>query len=451
MWNAIAGFFSFLWRLISAAARLIAVPLGAIWHLYMKLGVIWKAVIAVIVLGGIWLYGYFIWQTQSWTNFNPDYPAAINYQTATTPGATALGNVMGSATGAPSGRASDLTTSTAGSSDQATTPSGSVSENTTSSADPSAAQNMQDTASDNVSRSENNSPDSSSEMAKTADSGTSPIVDTKEKKCAPSAIVSVTAELIDFNVNQNAWISSMLLYKAGFFGLSWDRTPFLDNKASFQRGINSAVRRTAIELVDNLGRLRGTSQVDSDLQKARGNLQFSEDSWYFGLSPFGPKTPTPSYYRAAIKDLNAFNKRLENCQATFDARADNLMQFVDRIANDLGSTSAILKDRADNYHAGWFDTRADDRFWFAYGQLYAYYGLMRAAHSDFKAVLAEKHLDGIWNSMEEQLRAALDMQPFIVSNGREDAWFTPSHLTTMGFHILRVRSNLVDIRQVLDR
>ena len=140
-------------------------------------------------------------------------------------------------------------------------------------------------------------------------------------------------------------------------------------------------------------------------------MQFSEDSWYFGLSPFGPKTPTPSYYRSAIKDLNAFNKRLENCQATFDARADNLMQFVDRIANDLGSTSAILKDRADNYHAGWFDTRADDR----------------------------------------QLRAALDMQPFIVSNGRQDAWFTPSHLTTMGFHILRVRSNLVDIRQVLDR
>lgn len=120
----------------------------------------------------------------------------------------------------------------------------------------------------------------------------------------------------------------MLLYKLGFFGLDWDRTPFLDNKASFQRGINAAVRRTAIELVDNIGRLRGTSQIDGDLQKARGNLQFAEDAWYFGLNPFGPKTPTPSYYRSAIKDLRAFNGRLENCQATFDARADNLIQFV---------------------------------------------------------------------------------------------------------------------------
>jgi hypothetical protein len=65
--------------------------------------------------------------------------------------------------------------------------------------------------------------------------------------------------------------------------------------------------------------------------------------------------------------------------------------------------------------------------------------------------LAEKHLDGVWDEMERQLRSALDMQPFIVSNGSPDAWFTPSHLTTMGFYILRVRSNLVDVKQVLER
>ncbi len=87
------------------------------------------------------------------------------------------------------------------------------------------------------------------------------------RKCSRSAIAEVAADLTDFNVNQNAWISSMLLYKLGFFGLDWDRTPFLDNKASFQRGINAAVRRTAIELVDNIGRLRGTSQIDGDLQR----------------------------------------------------------------------------------------------------------------------------------------------------------------------------------------
>lgn len=419
MWNAVRGVFSFLGRFIAALARLIAVPLGALWRLFMKLGNLWKLAVAVVVIGFGGLYAYFIWQTQAWTNFNPDYPAKYSYQDAVTPGEQVQNTPV------PLAATQEPVTAT-------------PSESSISGTDTTPAAGDADTATQPDSQPQTQ-PMQAAQIPSTA------------RKCSPSAIAEVAADLTDFNVNQNAWISSMLLYKLGFFGLDWDRTPFLDNKASFQRGINSAVRRTAIELVDNIGRLRGTSQIDSDLQKARGNLQFAEDAWYFGLSPFGPKTPTPSYYRSAIKDLRSFNTRLENCQATFDARADNLIQFVDRIASDLGSTSAILKDRAENYHAGWFDTRADDRFWFAYGQLYAYYGLLRAAHSDFRAVLAEKHLDGVWDEMEKQLRSALDMQPFIVSNGSPDAWFTPSHLTTMGFYILRVRSNLVDIKQVLER
>lgn len=269
--------------------------------------------------------------------------------------------------------------------------------------------------------------------------------------CRRSAVVDTTADLIDFNVNQNAWISSMILYKLGFFGIDWDSTPFFDNKASFQRGVNQAVRRTTIELVDTLGRVRGTSQIDSNLQSARGNLQFDEYTWYFGLSPFGPKTPTPSFYRASIKDLKAFNDRLEKCQAVLDARADNLLQFVDRITNDIGNTSAILRDRSEKYNSGWFDTRADNLFWFAYGQLYGYYGILSAARADFRDVIAQRDLGELWRALEGQLRAALNIQPMIISNGSESGWLMPSHLATIGFYVLRVRSNLVEIRQVLDR
>jgi len=138
----------------------------------------------------------------------------------------------------------------------------------------------------------------------------------------------------------------------------------------------------------------------------RRNLQFDEYTWYFGLSPLGPKTPTPSFYRASIKDLKAFNDRLEKCQAVLDARADNLLQFVDRITNDIGNTSAILRDRSEKYNSGWFDTRADNLFWFAYGQLYAYYGILSAARADFRDVIAQRDLGELWRTLEEQLRAA---------------------------------------------
>lgn len=271
------------------------------------------------------------------------------------------------------------------------------------------------------------------------------------KTCQTSAVVDIAADLTEFNVNQNAWISSMVLYKLGLFGSDWDHTPFLDNKASFQRGVNEAVRRTTVELVDTLVRMRGTSAVNNNLQSARSKLQYDEANWYFGISPFGPLTPTPSQYRAAITDLRNFNAELAACTATFDTRADNLLIFVDRVANSLGGTSAILKERAEKYANGWFDTRADDRFWFAYGQLYGYYAVLSGVRADFDQVLAERNLTPIWNETLKQFQAALRVQPAIISNGREDGWIMPNHLSTMGFYILRVRSNLVEIRSIIDR
>jgi hypothetical protein len=342
-------------------------------------GGIVKAALGLLIILFVFLYGYFFWTTQRWTNFNPDYVKAYERRD-------------GGAAQSPAPPAGGIV---------------------------------------------------STEDEAAAGAAT--------QTCRRSLVVDATGDLVDFNVNQNAWISSMLLYKLGLFGLAWDRTPFFDNKAAFQRGVHQAIRRTSIELVDTLGRVRGTSQIDPDLQSARGNLQFDESTWYFAFSPFGPKTPTPSFYRAAIKDLKSFNERLEKCEAVFDARADNLLQFIDRIANDIGATSAILRDRSEKYNSGWFDTRADDRFWFAYGQLYGYYGILTAAHADFKDVIAQRGLTQLWSELEDQLRASLNIRPFIISNGAESGWFMPAHLATLGFYVLRVRSNLVEIRLVLDR
>ncbi|TRB06270.1 DUF2333 family protein [Agrobacterium tumefaciens] len=340
-----------------------------------------KGPIALVLILLAGFYGYFVWQTQVWSNFDPDYISRYKLSERTVPPGQELPAATPAAAAGATGAAAN----------------------------------------------------------------------TSAPVCQRSAIVDAAADLTDFNVNQNAWISSMLLYRLGLFGIDWDSTPFLDNKASFQRGVNQAVRRTSVELVDTLGRVRGTSGINNNLQEARGNMQFSEYSWYFGLDPFGPKTPTPSYYRAAIRSFQAFNGELTACKAVFDTRADNLIQFIDRIAGDIGSTSAILRERSENYNGGWFDTRADDRFWFAYGQLYGYYGVLSAAGSDFAQVIRERNLTNLWNDTLVQTRAALRIQPAIISNGEESGWIMPSHLATMGFYVLRVRSNLVELRSVLDR
>ena len=377
--------FSAIGRGIGLAISWLLWPFVAAANWYRQRGWLIKGPIGIVLIGLVALYGYFIWQTQVWTNFDIDYVNAYNLP--------ARKNDAGLPVKAPDGQTTTGQGTTGQTAGQAATP----------------------------------------------------------NTCERSAIVDVSADLIDFNVNQNAWISSMLLYKLGLFGMDWDDTPWLDNKASFQRGVNQAIRRTTVELVDSLGRVRGTSGVNNDLQAARGNIQFDEETWYFGWSPFGPKTPTPSFYRAAMRDLQKFNTSLASCEATFDARSDNLVEFLDRVANDIGNTSAIIRERSEFHNGGWFDVRADDRFWFAFGQLYGYYGILSAAGADFDSVIAQRGLTQIWTETLRQLRSALNIQPVIISNGREDGWIMPTHLATMGFYILRVRSNLVEMRDILAR
>lgn len=363
--------FSAIGRGIGLVIAWILFPFIAVGNWYRGRSWIIKGPIGIGLLMLFALYGYFIWQTQAWTNFDPDYVNKYNFSERKNDAGLPLKAAAG----------------------------------------------------------------------QTAPANT----------CERSAIVDVTADLIDYNVDQNAWISSMILYKAGLFGMDWDHTPWFDNKASFQRGVNEAVRRTTVELVDSLVRMRGTSGINPLLQSVRSKMQYEESNWYFGLSPFGPLTPTPSQYRAAMNDLRTFNDELTKCSATFDARADNFLEFMDRIASSIGSTSAMLRERSENFNGGWFDTRADDRFWFAYGQLYGYYGVLAAAGADFDGIITQRGLAPIWAESIKQLRASLRIQPLIISNGKEDGWIMPTHLATLGFYVLRVRSNLVEMRDILAR
>ncbi len=398
MLDPIVNFFTrvFQWigRGIGFVIGIILWPFMWAGRWYTQRGWILKSVLGLVLAAIVVAYGYFFYVTQFWNNFNPDYPAGI-VEASTAP---QTANVLAGDPISPPSQATATGTQQPGSG------------TTTQPAAPTAP---------------------------------------AQQTCKRSEIAEMTAYLVDFNVNQNAWISSMLASKLGLFGIPWRNTPFFDNKAAFQLGINQVMRRTTTELVDTLGRARGTSRIDQNLQDARTALAWDEDAWYIGLR--GPTRPTPSVYRDAIQRLRAYNSSLVRCQVTFDARADNLLLFLDRIAGDMGSTSDILRGQIEYSDAGWFDPRADDRFWFAYGQLYAYYGILTAARLDFSAVVRERNITTLWDTLIVQMRDALNMQPWLISNGNESSFIFPSHLATMGFNLLRARSQIVEIRSVLDR
>lgn len=293
------------------------------------------------------------------------------------------------------------------------------------------------------------------------------------KTCAPSRIVEVQMELIDQLVNQDDWVAANPVYKIGLFGiLDWEDTPFFDNKMSFQLGALDTVRLMAIELQDSLGRVRGTSSIDTDLQGAQSRLRVNERAWVFN-NPFDPQlatfqTSAEGSYRGAIGLYGKYNQRLASCDALFDARADNLFTVLNRLASDLGSMSERLAQRArgdqwsltahdfepttgDGNDLGWFDMRADNLFNLAKGRMYALHGMIQAMRFDFQDVIRNRQLTDVWDRMEAHAAEAAALEPWIVSNGRADGTFTPDHLSVMAAHVLRVRANMVELRAILDR
>jgi len=276
--------------------------------------------------------------------------------------------------------------------------------------------------------------------------------------------------LLDLLVNQNDWAPATPQYKAGlFFITDWASTPFFDNKASFQIGALGAVRRMSIELTDTLGRVRGTSEADPDLVAARGRLQVDETTWI--LNPFNDRLPlwgtsAAANYADSIDLFDRFNTRLMNCDALFDARADNLFQLLDRVSKDLGSLVDQIGKRSqgriydvathsfidgEGNNAGWFDLRADNLFHEARGRMYAYHGLMQGARIDFADVLVKRDLTDVWDRMEARIAETAVLSPLIVSNGREDGFMMPDHLSAMAENVLRARANIVELRDILAR
>lgn len=256
-----------------------------------------------------------------------------------------------------------------------------------------------------------------------------------------SHAVAVTAALIDREVDSHFWVAN-----DPFFFPS----ALLDNMPNFQQGVVYALSRFTIEMADQIGRTRGSSEVDPDLDKAAGLLKYPGNVWIFDLSTsFLPTTSSETQYRAASRSLKAYNERLAAGQSIFERRADNLLATLDRIASDLGSASATIDQHLGKPRPLLIDTKVDDIFYGIKGRLYGYTVLLRELGNDFAAVIKDKQIDSSWEQMMQSIRQAAILDPVMVMNGAPDGAYFPSHLAVQGFYLLRARTQLREITNIL--
>ena len=256
-----------------------------------------------------------------------------------------------------------------------------------------------------------------------------------------SRAVAMAAALIHREVVETKWVAN---------------TPFpfpsslLDNMPNFQVGLMYALSRFAVEMTDSLGRARGTSQVDHDLDHASGLLKYDGTIWVWepSISIF-PTARAETQYQAGMRALMSYNKRLAAGEAVFEKRADNLISVLERVAADLGGVSAAIDARLQDAGAGWFDTQADDVFYANKGRLYGYALLLRALGQDFESMLADRNVATVWEHMIASMVEAASLRPLIVSNGSPDGLVFPNHLAAQGFLLLRGRIQLREVANIL--
>lgn len=256
-----------------------------------------------------------------------------------------------------------------------------------------------------------------------------------------SLAVATTIALLDREVNDHGWTANDPFTSPAVL---------LDNMPNYQQGMVQALGRFAFELADQVGRRRGSSQIDPDLQSAAGLLQYPGDVWHWDPTvSLSPTATSEAQYNKARRALVNYNDRVARGEAVFESRADNLLATLDRMALDLGSSSAVIENQIENPEGWLFDTKADDVFYSTKGQLYAYYMLVKALRTDFANVIEERELSQVWALLEESLKDGASLQPFVIINGDADSQILPSHLAAQGFYLLRARTQMRSITNIL--
>ncbi len=257
-----------------------------------------------------------------------------------------------------------------------------------------------------------------------------------------SRAVAVAAALIEREVMRHRWVANDPWFMPG---------AVLDNMPAYQQGIVYALSRFAIELTDRLARVRGSSQIDPDADEAAGRLKYPGDVWIFEWSSTPVQPSSESQYRKALEALRRYNARLAQGQAVFDRRADNLRDTLDRFASDLGSASAAIDEQIRIGATTLVDFGADDLFYANKGRLYAYALLLRALGEDFRELINERNLARAWEQMLAAMTEAAALDPWWVTNGALDSPALPNHLAAQGFLLLRARTQLREIVDILQK
>ncbi|MEM1113426.1 MAG: DUF2333 family protein [Pseudomonadota bacterium] len=299
------------------------------------------------------------------------------------------------------------------------------------------------------------------------------VFDVRERALAESQAANPAASaLVTGAVTTGTLIAVVdtLLEKPGGY-LHNDRFPpglWLDNIPNWEYGVLVQVRDLARAMREIHSRSQSQSKEDPDLSEAEPRFNFDSNSWILPSSE--------SEYRQGREFTRSYLARLtsvEESDAQFYARADNLGAWLKSVESRLGSlsqrlTASVGQRRLNTDLAGeaqatqstaapselevrtpWLEI--DDVFFEARGTAWALIHFLKAAEVDFAEVLIDKNAMVSLQQIIRELEAtqATVWSPMIL-NGSGFGLFA-NHSLVMASYISRANAAIIDLRDLLAR
>lgn len=227
-------------------------------------------------------------------------------------------------------------------------------------------------------------------------------------------------------------------------------TIFLDNPQNFQLGELEILRYSVRVLRDKLSRLRTTDIIDKNCDKAYGALSNDPERWILPSAE--------NRFGVGIKELKKYRDNLEQENANFYPRVDNLIELLDQYNSLLGGINSRLahaprdqkfalseETAGDQYLEGEKVVKAkvpwlkiDDNFYYARGVAYGLRQVMLAVRYEFREVIELKKSQELLDRIIELLNLCQFEPIYVANGGRSSLWAN---------HSLALLATTEDIRQ----
>lgn len=220
-----------------------------------------------------------------------------------------------------------------------------------------------------------------------------------EMKPRPKGVAFVEAAIkpLDFELNQRFW--------------GWrpnDILNFTDNINNFQLGVLEVTRRTTVILTERISRTGATAAFDRSLERAMNWFMIKSDRYWF---------PSPeSKYKSGLKELKAYEEKLEKGEANFYTRPDNLIPLLMAYEDLLGGCEENLVKAKEAGQTPVSFFMADDYFYYAKGVVSAMGTILEAVLEDFMITVESRRGTEVLHHAIESCHHAAEIDPWMITN-----------------------------------